>query len=82
MPYSNYKDANQPAHLLSLISAFVRCLDSIISILPKFKVSRLKLASVAGQAGMSHTWLQTPEDRFSRDAAHLYYHENRKNLDI
>ena len=32
MPYANNKGADQPAHLHSLISAFVvRCLDSTIS---------------------------------------------------
>ena len=33
MPYANNKDADQPAHPCSLISAFVVCcLDSIISL--------------------------------------------------
>ena len=33
LPYANNKGADQPAHLSSLISAFVvRCLDSIISL--------------------------------------------------
>ena len=42
LPYVNNKDADQHAHPCSLISAFVvRCLDSIISILAKFKISRL-----------------------------------------
>ena len=35
MPYANNKDVDQPAHLRSLINAFVvHCLDSIIYILP------------------------------------------------
>ena len=38
----NNKGADQPAHLRSLISAFVvRCLDSIIPLLAKSKISRL-----------------------------------------
>ena len=42
IPYANNKGADQPAHLLSLISAFVvRCLGSIIPILAKSKTSRL-----------------------------------------
>ena len=42
MPYANNKGTDQPEHLHSLISALVvRCLDSIISILALFKVSRL-----------------------------------------
>ena len=28
---------------------------------------------VSEQADLSHTWSQTPEDRFSRDAAHLRF---------
>ena len=28
-------------------------------------------ASVTEQAGLSLTWSQTPEDRFSRDMAHM-----------
>ena len=72
MPYANNKNADQPAHPHSLISTFViRCLPSIISILAKCKISGLYLASVAEQAGLSHTWSQTPEDRFSRDKAEI-----------
>ena len=42
LQYANNKGADQPAHPRSLISAFVvRCLDNIISILAKFKISRL-----------------------------------------
>ena len=42
LPYANNKGAGQPAHLRSLISAFVvRCLDSIIPILAKAEISRL-----------------------------------------
>ena len=52
----------------SLISAFVvLCLDSVIPILAKSKISRLLLVSVAEQAGLSLTGLQNPEERFSRD---------------
>ena len=74
MPNANNKDADQPAHPRSLISAFVvRAYDSIISMLAKSKVSILSLASVAGQAGLTHTWSQTPEDKFSRDESQLEY---------
>ena len=49
-------------HRRSLISAFVaRCLDSI----------NFKTLASAEQAGLNHTWSQTPEDRFSRDEAHM-----------
>ena len=41
-PYVNNKDADQPALLHSLISAFVvHCLDSVISILAISIISRL-----------------------------------------
>ena len=42
MPYANNKCADQPAHPRNLISTFVvRCLDSIIPLLAKSKISRL-----------------------------------------
>ena len=42
LQYGNNKDADQPAHPRSLISAFVaRCLDSIIPMLATTKISRL-----------------------------------------
>ena len=42
MSYANNKGADQPAHLRSLISAFVvRCLDSIISLDSIDEISRL-----------------------------------------
>ena len=48
--------ARMPVHPCSLISAFVvRCIDSIVAILSKFKFSRLQLVSVVAQAGLSLT---------------------------
>ena len=42
MAYTNNKGADQPAHLHSLISAFVvRCLDSMISLDPIADISRI-----------------------------------------
>ena len=65
MSYVNNKGADQPGHLRSLISAFVvRCLDSIIPVPAKSKLSRLQLASVAEQAGLSLTWSETPKTGF------------------
>ena len=65
MPYTNNKGADQPAHPRSLISAFVvRCLDSIIPLLAKSKISRLQLVSVAEQVGLCPTWSQTPKTGF------------------
>ena len=57
--------ADQPAHLRRLISAFVdRCLDSIIPLVFISEISSLYLASVAAQAGLCLTWLNTPKTGF------------------
>ena len=62
----NNKDADQPAHSRSLISAFaVHFLDGIIHVLAEFKLSRLASLSVAEQAGGPN-----PQDRFSCDVDH------------
>ena len=72
MSYVNNKGTDQPAHPRSLISAFVvRCLDSIISLASIVKISRLKLASEADQAGLNLNWSHIPEDTFSHDEAHI-----------
>ena len=70
MPYANNKDADQPPCPRSLISTFfVRCQDSIISLLSKSKIPRL--ASLCSCAGWFVSYLVgNPEDRFSRDEAH------------
>ena len=50
---------------LHLISTFVvRFLHSIKPLVVKFEISSLYLASVAEQAGLSHTWSQTPNTGF------------------
>ena len=68
MSYANNKGADQPVHLHSLTSAFVvRCLDSKIPKVAKSNISRLYLASVTEQTGLSLTL----KDRFSRDMAPL-----------
>ena len=68
----NNKGTDQPAHPLSLIKAFVVCyLDSIIPLLAIAEISRLLLVSVAEQVGLSLTWSETPDDRFSHDVAHF-----------
>ena len=47
MSYANNKDADQPAYLRSLISAFVvHCLDSVMSLVSVTKISSLMLVSV------------------------------------
>ena len=68
LPYANNKGADQPAHLHSLISAFVVCcLDSIITL-----VSISEISSSCGCTGrFESTRLQAPKDRFSRDDAHM-----------
>ena len=65
MLHANNKDTDQPAHPLSLISAFVvRFIDSIIPLASLSNISRLCLASVAEQAGLCLTWSQTPKTGF------------------
>ena len=74
MPYANNKDTDQPAHPRSLISAFiVRCWDSIISLDSIPEISRLKLASVAAQAGLFLAWSETPEDTFCSVVAPMFF---------
>ena len=69
MPYANNKGADQPAlsdqHLCSLLP---RC---IIPKLAKSKISRRLSVYVAEQVGSKITGVQTPEDRFPHDVAHL-----------
>ena len=61
LSYANIKGADQPADPRSLISTIVvRYLDSMIPILAKSKMS----SSVAEQAGLSLTWLETPKTGF------------------
>ena len=73
MSNANNEGTYQPAHLPSLISAFVvRCLDSVMSLVSVTKISSLLLASVAEQASLCLTWSETPEDTFSHDEAHVY----------
>ena len=63
--YANNKGADQPAHLRSLISAFVvRCLDSIISLDSIAEISSLYLASVAAQAVCVWPGRKLPKTRF------------------
>ena len=65
MLYANNKDADQLAHPRSLISAFVlRCLDSITPLLAMAEISRLLLACVAEQVGLTLLWSQTPKTGF------------------
>ena len=65
MPYANNKGADQPAHPHSLISTFIVCfLDSIISLVSIFAISRLQLASVAEQKYLSLTWSKNPKTGF------------------
>ena len=72
MSYVNNKGADQPAHLRSLISAFVvGCLDSIISLDSIAEISRVKLSSVAAQASLCLAWSETPEDTFCHVVAQM-----------
>ena len=68
MTYANTKDADQTVHPHDLIIAFVvRCLESMVYILVKFKVSTF----VADQAGLKQTRWTIPENTFLRDGAHI-----------
>ena len=72
LPYANDKGADQPAHLHSVIGAFVvHCLACIIPILPISKIWRL--ASFCNWAAWFEPYLvANPKDRFSRDTAHVF----------
>ena len=81
MSYTNNKGADQSAHPRNLISTFfVRCLDSVMSLVSVTKISSLLLASVAEQASLSLTWSETPEDTFSHDEAHMILKNNNASL--
>ena len=68
MFYAKNKGADQPAHPRSLISTFViHCLDCVMFLISVTKISSLMLASVAEQASLSLTRLETHEDMFSHD---------------
>ena len=59
------KSVDQPAHLRSLISAFVvHCLDSIILLPSISKLSSLYLASVAAETSLSLPGPQTSKTGF------------------
>ena len=89
LPYANNKDTDQPAHPRSLICAFVvHCLDSIIPLVFVSEISSLYLGSVAAQAGLCLTWLQTLKTGFlvtgsqvfSHDVAQLWYTSKEDQL--
>ena len=62
---ANNKGADQPAHPRSLISAFVFLfLKSITSKLVTSEISTFQLVSVAEQAGLNLTLLETPKTGF------------------
>ena len=62
LQFVNNKGADQPAHPRGLISTFVvRCLDSIIPLLP--------ISEISGR--FESTLVANPEDRFSHDVAHM-----------
>ena len=58
--------ANKTTHISAPLLSPV--LDSILA---KCQISRDYLVSVAEQAGLNLTWLQTPKDRSANDVAHL-----------
>ena len=63
--FANNKEADQPAHLRRLISAFViRFLESIISRLVTSEISIFKLVSVAEETDLSLAFSKTPKTGF------------------
>ena len=65
MSYANNKGTDQPAHLHTLISAFVvHRLDSIIHLVAISVISSIYQASVAVQTGLSLTWSKTLKTGF------------------
>ena len=73
MPYATNKGADQPVHPRSLNSTFVvHCLNSTIDISSFYIRSFKPLANFCGCAGRIVSYLlANPEDRFSRDEAHV-----------
>ena len=69
---ANNTGADQPAHLRSLISAFViRFLESIICKLATGEITIFQLVSITEETGLKQALSKTPEDRFSRNEAHI-----------
>ena len=63
--FANNKGADQPAHLRSLICAFVICLmEIIISRIATREVSIFLLVSIAEQAGLNLTFSEIPKTGF------------------
>ena len=74
MPYAICEQQRRRSACASrslIITFVVRRLDSIIPLLAISKMSRPWLVPVAEQAGLCLTWSKIPEDRYSRDEAHI-----------
>ena len=70
--FANNKGADQPAHQRRLISAFViRFLEVIIYKYAIGEIATFYLVSEAEETDLKLVMLETPEDRFSRDEAHM-----------
>ena len=70
--FANNEDTDQPAHPCSLVNTFViHLLDRIISRLTTSEISSFRLVSLDEQADLNLTFLGGPEDKFSRDEAHI-----------
>ena len=80
LPYATNKDADQPAHQRSLISAFiVHCQDIIIPLVSSSEISSLYVAFVAAQAGLSLPWSQTPKTGFLMTRLTSYSGSSERN---
>ena len=68
--HANIKGADKPAHVRSLIGAFVICiLESIISKLDTSEISIFQL--VSEQAGLGMTWSKIPKRGFLTMRLHV-----------
>ena len=72
IPYANNKDTDPPVHLSRMISTFVVCCPGSISVVSISEISRLQLASVLEQAGLSLTWSKNPKTCFLVTRFKLY----------
>ena len=75
--FANNKGTDQTAHVPSLLSASViRFLENIITKLATSEISVFELASVADQADLSTTLLETPKTCFFASKLNDYYSKN------
>ena len=83
--YPNNKGADQPAHLRSLVCAFVICyLKSLVIKLASYEISILQLVSVADETGLSLALSETLKKGFVASRPKLSFSKNtfRKSIRV